>query len=825
MTFGVALAALSMALCPTPAVAQQRTQSPVGPVVPNRGKSRPMTFDVPLVNDEQTLGNVVIEVTPPDDVTIDRQSLRGELAPLLNPDGLRQFDTALAGAEFVKPEALATIGIKLHFDQSQLELIIDQIAGTIRAVQTLGNAPQGQQREDLNVVAPATFSAYLNANVNYDYVGDSGGQTPPDLFLDGAARYKGLTVEYEGALTQQFGGNYRFYRHGIRAIYDQPGKDRRFSAGDIELDTISVLRTPVLGGIGVEKRSQIFNPYSSVSRLGGRQIFVDNRSTVDVLINGQKYQTLQLDPGKYDLSELPIQAGANDVSLRIRDSAGREQTIDYNYFSAPLDLAPGEDEYSFAIGMTTRDLFYEPRYTNRPAITGYYRRAFSGSFILGGAVQASGRTQIGAITASVVPQIIPGWFNIETAVSHSSAGTGTAVRAGYSTQIGRNIQTAGQLSVNLDYQGASYKTLGDAEVNHFNLLTVSANYSQPIDDRTYVSVGALYTRQGASIGNDKTVYVDVSRRISSRFRLTGGAEYGTSKVYPNHFGVRIGIAIAFGPQTQATANYRSRTDTFQADVSRGADTSHAGSWGYDVGLTTAQGEATGNASLEYVANRFDARASLFSEGDSFGNITDRQRARIQVGTSIAFADGAFGIGRPISDSFAVVHPHPSFGGKQIIAGRDLSDNKPYAASGTFGGAVEGDLSSYNRQDVQFDVDSAQPGFDIGNGTVRVNPPYRSGYNIVVGDSHFVSVVGNLTTASRDPVKLATGRITAVDDKAFEPAPFFTNSAGRFSILGLAPGKHYIVKLDNTDEQFAIAVPQDSAGLYKIGVVSLPSDTK
>src|SRR3546814_6965583 len=73
--------------------------------------------------------------------------------------------------------------------------------------------------------------------------------------------------------------------------------------------------------------------------LGGRQIFVASPSTVEVLVNGAPYQTLDLQPGTYSLDDLPIQIGSNDVQLVVRDAAGREQVTRFDYFFDPIDLA------------------------------------------------------------------------------------------------------------------------------------------------------------------------------------------------------------------------------------------------------------------------------------------------------------------------------------------------------------------------------------------------------------------------------------------------------------------------------------------------------
>ena len=110
---------------------------------------------------------------------------------------------------------------------------------------------------------------------------------------------------------------------------------------------------------------------------------------------------------------------------------------------------------------------------------------------------------------------------------------------------------------------------------------------------------------------------------------------------------------------------------------------------------------------------------------------------------------------------------------------------------------------------------------VGDGTARVEPRFRSGYKIVVGNSRFVSAVGTLTVGGAQ-AELWSGTITSVDDEGFEPMPFFTNSRGRFGIIGLAPGKTYRGAISREGREFEISVPEDNAGLLRLDEVDLPA---
>lgn len=817
MNFRYSISLIALATGSLASVPQAQAQDAARETAPSQ--RRALSFSVPLMSASRAYGDVFIEVSGDNRVSIDALSLRRELGATLNDQGKAALDTAIAGRPFLSEDDLRTAGFDIRFESNRLELRIQSIRPEFLQAVQIGADPDGPGRVDLPRIEPSGFSTYLNLTANYDY-DTRGGSRKPDLFLDGATRVDGFVLEYEGALTGQFEDTYKFYRRNTRLVYDDPKNYRRYSAGDLRLTSMSILRTPQIGGVAIEKGRQIFDPFYSVTRLGGKQIFLDNRSEVDVLVNGVQYESLQLEAGTYDLNSLPIQQGSNDIQLVIRDSFGQRQVIDYSYFFEPLTLPAGEEEYSFGVGLLANTLSFQPSYGDTIAASGYYRKALSENLIIGGAVQATEDIQVLGATTSFVPQAIPGVFDLEVAGSRSDAGTGYAMRAGYRFQSGNALTTARQLSVNVDYESSAFTTIDDLIPTGFNLLSVSGSYSQSFGPDVYATVGGNYISRSGRPRDDYNLFFDINYRVNPRLRLTVGAEYGLATAFREAFGIRAGLTLALGGRTRASADYRSRTDNLRANLSRGADNS-IGSFGYDLSFNRFGGDTQVDAQLDYISNRFEARANLTSGGQSFGGILDDQRARLQVGTSLALADGVFGIGRPIDNSFVLTRPHEALRDNGIVTARSLSRGAYYARSGALGAAVQGDLAAYSEQSVQYDAADPADGFDVGDGVVLVKPPYKSGYGIIVGSTHFVSVIGTIAT-SEGPIALATGAVLATDaDEDFEPLPFYTNSAGRFGVFGLAPGKSYRVELSGEGPTFTIEVPEETNAVMRIGEITLP----
>ncbi len=802
------------------ALAQEQAQ----PAAPAQSAQSPEQYrkaiimSVPLVWNGQARGDVVVQVDPDGSVAVESQSLRTELGRLLTETGIRRLDETIAGDPFVTQAELKAGGFDIGFDMGRLELMVNGIDPELRPIEPLFG---GNEYEEplLPAMNPADFSAYLNSSVNLIYR-DEGGVVAPDVFLFGAARFRDVVLEFDGGMTESVDDNYRFYRRAVRAIYDEPDSFRRWSAGDLQLSNTGLLRTPFIGGVAVEKSRRIFDPFAPTFNLGGRQIFVASPSTVEVVVNGAPYQTLDLQPGTYSLDDLPIQIGSNDVQLIVRDAAGREQVTRFDYFFDPIELSAGEEEYTLALGLAATQLDLQPDYSGDPVFIGSYRKALSDTVILGGGVQISEDLQVIAGETQFVPQAIPGSFDLQAAAS-TGDGTGFAVRGGYRFTAGAG-PSAKRVSASFDYESANFRTVGELSRFKLERLSFNATYSQAMSLRTSLVAGANYfSRSG---GDDQsTFFVDVNHRLRDNIRATFGVEYGTGSAYGRNFGVRAGISVLFGGRSRADATYQSRRKLARASLSRGAD-NQVGSLGYSLNVQDASGSTSVDGVVDYIANRFEARASLATSGTNFGGITDQQTARLQIGTSIAFADGAFGIGRPIQDSFVLARPHNTLKGTNVIAGRSLREGEYEAASGPLGAAVVNRLTSYNAQDVVYDIDSLEAGYDIGAGVVRVEPPYRSGYDLLVGTDRFVSAVGFLQIDGV-PAELVVGLVTSVDDEGFEPQPFFTNSAGRFGMIGLAPGRAYTIRLNGSGLAFTVEVPEDNKGLYRLETIDLRNEAE
>lgn len=73
-------------------------------------------------------------------------------------------------------------------------------------------------------------------------------------------------------------------------------------------------------------------------------------STVEVLVNNTRRLSQPVQPGPFDLSNVPIVTGAGEIGLVMRDLLGRETVVRQSYYASPRLLAPGLTDFSFEAG-------------------------------------------------------------------------------------------------------------------------------------------------------------------------------------------------------------------------------------------------------------------------------------------------------------------------------------------------------------------------------------------------------------------------------------------------------------------------------------------
>jgi outer membrane usher protein len=550
-------------------------------------------------------------------------------------------------------------------------------------------------------------------------------------------------------------------------------------------------------------------------------------STVRVLRNGVFVREFRLDPGQYDLSNLPLETGSNDVQLEIQNESGRTETVAYSAYLDAIDLEPGDYEYGAYLGVTNTGLFGSPEYSDGElAFTGYWRKAFENRPALGIGLQASDKVQ----NLTGQSQIIlknGARARLDVSASNSDRGAGYAYALSYDLAVDRG-DTYDSWTFVADYTSEDYASLGNATAQNPISWIFTGAYSHRFSVDWLANATVSYRMSRSALLDDSyTLGATTTYRVTPEWGVQFGAEYtdygSTFGATTDGFGFTVALIWSPRYDRRGEARYSSARNTGSVRFQQSSE-NRVGSLGYSIQSNYDDGPGTVSGQIDYVGNRFDASLSHSAFGESFSNITEEQVTTLRIGSSIATAGGKVAVGRNVYDSFAIVYPHQTLGANPVIVGESFQRGAYTARSGALGPALANSLASYVDQSVRYDALDVPLGYDIGEGILRVRPTYKSGYAIQVGSDAFVSALGRIIGNGDRPAALLSGRVRPVDDLSAEPELFFTNSVGRFAIQKLKPGKTYRVELFTSPAAgFEFTVPEDNEGLLDMQTVKLPID--
>ena len=763
----------------------------------------------PLRDGAFVLGEVDYVLTVDDRILIDMDTLLPLVEPRLSTADAARIRAATAGQARLSTDALAALGLPLAYDPATFGLVLtlDPALRPRQSISIAGSsyAVTGRLEE------PARLAGYVTAFLSTDYVhqglSDSTGFDTPTVLLDSAIRYRGMVLENEATISE------RFSRDGTRLVYDDVGRTARYTAGDLEPISRGFSGATSMAGLSMVRSYSELEPQRNVQPRGQRTFTLERASTVETYINGRSVQQTRLEPGTYDIRDFPFAQGANDVRLVIRDDSGRETVVNFSLNFDRSLLARGLAEFGVFAGVESTPSNDGLDYTDQVGGSGFYRRGLTDELTAGANFRVNND---GAVVGTEAVWASPiGTLGGDVAASSiNGIGEGYAVNVSFERTFGDSFSAVRTLTGTFQTVSRDFATPGTLAADNRYVWEAGLTYAQAIGATQYVTTDAFYSAGRGDEPDQRTLRATYGWRASPRLQWTVEGVYEDRR-NEEEYGVRLALVYRFSPFSSGTAEVDSRRDRarvgYQTSRGRGVH-----SWSAAANIDRSESATGVNASINSVLNRVELGAShqTFFDSDG-GEITD-QRTSLRAGASLAFADSAVAVSRPIYDSFALVRAHPSLKGAQVYI--DPRDEFFSARSGVLGGAVSPELSAYSPRVLTFDAPEAPPGYDLGAGSAQVLPPYRSGYLITVGSDYFVSAVGQLMTESGQPLSLWVGQAIELEHPDHKPIRMFTNASGRFSVQGLRPGRWRIESSDSSSTVYYLDVPADAQGLVRIGVL-------
>ncbi|KCZ66190.1 hypothetical protein L53_02395 [Hyphomonas sp. L-53-1-40] len=771
-----------------------------------------VSLPYPVVISGLNKGDVVMAPsTVPGETRIDRRPLIDLLLPFLIDEKQLEFLEAFSTRDEITTADLHSLGLVAEFNHANLYLEIE-VPIEMRAVVLVPVQPRFKVN-NLDTVEQASTSAVVNIAAGSQYVHAS--QYAPTGFAATQVNM-GIAVNALG-LVLETGARYSdtsetgLVRNDTRLTKDFVNKRIRLEAGDLSVPTSGLQGNPdILGIAGF--RSFGLQPYKEYRTNPSQQFELQRSARVLVYINGQYIRDFRLQPGRYNLTDLPLQSAAgNDVVLEIEYDSG---DVDRVVFSAFYDfslLKKGTTDFAFSIGPTSELNEGEREYDmDNPAASGFYRKGWTDRFTSGLNFQAD--THLVNLGAEAFYSTGIGTFGLLTSYSDHDDGKGSALTGLYRwNDTDMAHQTRFDLQVR--YQEEDFMALGGSRTLY--RYDISARASRTLTPTTRIQMGTRFSQR------HDTSEFEQSHSLNMTWATRYGT-FGTAVRYEDapgrtgwsgglSFNVRLGDGFA-------QVYHDTRTPSTRAGYTSRQDRS-VGSFGWDTTYTHQSNSDELRAGGSYVGNRFEARIEQVlgaaTPQDDFGS---ENTTELAFGSAIVFADGAVAMSRPVYDSFAIFSKNDAVKGFDIAVDPlgSVFDTRPaYAAhSSAIGPAVVPDLNSYYLRTIEVDAPDAPAGTSLGGQALTFLPSYRAGYVVKIGDDRNVAVMSVLVDELGEPISFAAGYAITSDGTRHQ---MFTNRGGRFYIDGLQHGETVTLEFDSPEGATAsFSVPEG-----EIGVIRLP----
>ncbi len=796
-----------------------------------RTQPKIQSFVVPLKYKKHHIGETAIRIYPSGKITILKNQIDTALKPGLKPDHYTMLLSKEASESgYISLKELKSIGFHFRFDSTEValfaELTIDQLK-----TKDLALSRRHSSTDSANVIRPSNISASLNMFFGLDLVsqtlnGDTGIYNPR-IDFESTINAHGYVIENEMTIEAGDGdkNSSGFKRRGTRIVKDYTDKSLRAKVGDVNSLFTSFQSSGKLLGVSIEHNVARLNPGKNIRATSRRSFRIDRDSDVQVLINGRVQRSMRLQAGDYNLTDLAVTTGANNIKLIIKDDVGHKKTLDFTTFLDGRLLSDEVSEWAVSAGTISQTGDGGPSYTTKPMVSGYYRSGFN-EFLTGQAhVQGSDDVVMGG--GGILMGSSFGLINAEAAMSFAMGGNlGYALKLDFA--VDKNLLKFGgttnrSLNLSAEYRSPDFATVGELNMDDQEQLILSFGYSQKLFMDINASISGNYQLDtdgqsyGANLNFSKQLTPTINGGLSLGYRFDENPLYGGDNSEFNaevHFSYRLNENA--GVYGSHDVNKGNSSVTYQHQKGKGV-----GAWGATVTVEHNMDKGDDNESsslsgaFNYTGNRANYSLTHDTQFSGLGTTMEENRSSMRMETSLAYADGKYAIGRPVHGGFAILSPHGSIKDKQIVVNPDGDSVSAY--SDWLGAVLIPNLAEYSTTRITYDVEGVPIGYDLGAGAFDFKAPYKTGHSATVGSNFTITAYGRMVDNEGKPIKLLTG-IAWQKANPNRKVTIFTNAAGRFGAQGLAPGEWTIEMATTPLSRYNLVIPEGSSGLLKAGTL-------
>jgi len=799
-----------------------------------RRKSAVQQIALPTTLDGRDIGIIDAQIRP-DGVWLSREVLVRLLKDILQPAVHASLSRVEPTGLWISAAALHTLGMEAVYSAQSITLEL-KVAMSLRRVRVLmvdgrGSADPGKPAD--NPLAPERWSLIANTRwVVTQTSTDTNTLHTGRTYVDGAQRIGEWVLEAAGSVALGAGSGVST-RDLTRLVRDWPTQAMRFTAGDLSTSVRPGLPTVALGGLQLSRRFNL-NPGLNPQSQPGDRLALPGGAAVDVRANGFATRTLQLAPGVYELKDIPVFTGANEVELLIVEPGGRTSMRRFDYFFDASLLAPGLSEFDMAVGRPSQAAPGGLRYiADRPVAALSWRQGLLADTTAGVAAQTRK-----AATGNIRVLQADGLWATRwgTALAYITRNH----HPGFSGQSA-SLQWRWQSATQRDTQAGrwSWATVAQTTRNSQGYATLMSDTASNASQDTGVRLSALIPgglsaslsaarRSGNTpADNARSLGLSIRQTINRQWHVefTAGRQQDSTRAN-NFFSVSLrysGERQADGTSARASSAYQSQDRRLQLDAEATGITTVAGADApWRVLATTAGSDRNNEAGLRAAMLTSRAEVSAYlTDNRSLGAGGGKSRlAEAAFASALIASPGGWALTRPVSDSAALMVPLPGYENLRLYV--DPMLDRSAAASDRFGAPVLTDLNAYTPREIQLDVANLPPGRSLGVDRPLLQPSYRSITIVPVGSNANLQFSGSLLTAQGQPAGLISLRLSPVGKG--EAVDLFTSRRGRFTSPPLPPGRYWLTVAGDAQPLKQLQIDEGQAGLIDLGTLTMIADS-
>ncbi|MGZ3804138.1 MAG: fimbria/pilus outer membrane usher protein [Pseudobdellovibrionaceae bacterium] len=838
---------------------EQRFQNQIDKIFKKKNKSslqNEIVTPVFFENRSMPLGQIDIRLGADESLTLDAPAFFKFLRLLLISSWFDQPNIAAINPETVKDskdfaakrwlslQSFENMGIKVTFDKQRLDIIVS-VPPELRAPGVASLLKGSQTSEEAALAEkPAGFSTFFNiyASEVFDtrYHEYSDRRMPLRAQLENGTNIGGIVFEAYGRYLEDRTGNSGdssgFARGDVRAVKDFPDKTIRTSVGDLVYPTQSFQTYRQLGGISVTSnfsmaRSKLTYP------TGNYEIFLQRNSKVYVWVNDQLQQVLDLPAGRHSIRDFPFVNGTNDLRLEIVDDVGREETLRYSYFSSTELLRPELHQYNYTVGSPSTDIGNTRTYDkSNTTVSAFHRYGLAEDLTVGANLQAD-KSQ-GVLGLEALWSTSVGFIKLEPAISVLNSETAGAFRAGYSYSDYKGVmKTQRTYRFDVLLAGTSFNQLSPsadtlpATQSTRKIFEFAGGYSQGLSRSLSANFTGSY-RLFDSLTGKQEAYVlgaGANKKWDNGLSLSASISHTKFQAGNEELNLFTFFLWSFPKEKQIITAIQNSSDQstrldWSYNPSNGADSSS-----YGATLRENQKERGYSAQILHEGNRIRSTLShevIFSKqpdptatGDEVNKKPTNHVTNISLASSLAYAGGHLAIGRPVTDSFAIIAPVKNLNGKRLDI-NPLGEDSYTVKSDLLGPALVPEISSYNFTELVVSGRKLPPELSLPKDHFSVYPGYKSGYVFEVGTDATVYITAEILNPEGHPLPLAAGRAIYLDDLNHPEVTIFTNKKGILNSEGFKPGRYRLEIASDTFEPIEITIPESAIDRHDLGILKV-----